>query len=496
MWATKPSASWPHSPRRTSSSAWALLGMRSSPRHGLSPVSSSGLLAWWVIAIGRVCGTAIGTDPMPTTRVTPKRSTTSRTARAKRLPAVVGLGTVEQQVRRAAAVVQQPDDQARRVVGLVVVAHERHRGPPGAVVVELVDVEGRHHRPAVPAARSTRCWAARAAALPASRNPSSTRTIVSAAPRGVELGHVVDDVHEAGSLTGSSGGGGGRGANRVRDHDIPCRSTQDGASGRGWLPRGNLASAARHPTRHITRHPGEPVPRQLREVVFVDGVRTPLRQGQGPVRRDPRRRPRHQVHPRADAPQPVAAARAGRRGGRRRHHPDRRPGPDHRPHRRAALRLPQSVPGFAIDRMCAGAMTAVTTTASGIAFGCLRRRHRRRRRAHGPPPDGRGRRPQPADHVRAVVDPDALVMGKTAENLHDRYPTITKERVDAYAVRSQEKTAAAYDAGKIQPDLVPGRDPLGRARLGPGLDRRADAARHHAWSRSPRSRRRSARTAR
>src|SRR5215203_1809989 len=31
--------------------------------------------------------------------------------------------------------------------------------------------------------------------------------------------------------------------------------------------------------------------------------------------------------------------------------------------------LPRSVPGFAIDRMCAGAMTAVTTMASGIAFG-------------------------------------------------------------------------------------------------------------------------------
>src|SRR5688500_20189956 len=31
--------------------------------------------------------------------------------------------------------------------------------------------------------------------------------------------------------------------------------------------------------------------------------------------------------------------------------------------------LPQSVPGYAIDRMCAGAMTAVTTVASGIAMG-------------------------------------------------------------------------------------------------------------------------------
>lgn len=31
--------------------------------------------------------------------------------------------------------------------------------------------------------------------------------------------------------------------------------------------------------------------------------------------------------------------------------------------------LPETVPGFAIDRMCAGAMTSVTTTASGIGFG-------------------------------------------------------------------------------------------------------------------------------
>src|ERR671922_1807227 len=30
--------------------------------------------------------------------------------------------------------------------------------------------------------------------------------------------------------------------------------------------------------------------------------------------------------------------------------------------------LPRSVPGYAIDRMCAGAVTAVTTTSSGIAF--------------------------------------------------------------------------------------------------------------------------------
>ena len=54
-----------------------------------------------------------------------------------------------------------------------------------------------------------------------------------------------------------------------------------------------------------------------------------------------------------------------------------------------------------------------------------------------------------------LVDGSALVMGMTAENLHDRYPTISKERADSFALASQEKVAKAYADGKIQPDLVP-----------------------------------------
>jgi acetyl-CoA acyltransferase len=46
-------------------------------------------------------------------------------------------------------------------------------------------------------------------------------------------------------------------------------------------------------------------------------------------------------------------------------------------------------------------------------------------------------------------------MGSTAENLHDRAPAVTKERADRFAYGSQRKTAAAYAAGKLQPDLVP-----------------------------------------
>jgi len=45
-------------------------------------------------------------------------------------------------------------------------------------------------------------------------------------------------------------------------------------------------------------------------------------------------------------------------------------------------------------------------------------------------------------------------MGSTAENLHDRFPALTKERCDAYAVASQAKLQHAYADGKIAPDLV------------------------------------------
>jgi acetyl-CoA acyltransferase len=54
-----------------------------------------------------------------------------------------------------------------------------------------------------------------------------------------------------------------------------------------------------------------------------------------------------------------------------------------------------------------------------------------------------------------MVDPSALVMGQTAENLHDRLPAISKERTDRFGLASQQKTAKAYANGKLQPDLVP-----------------------------------------
>ena len=116
--------------------------------------------------------------------------------------------------------------------------------------------------------------------------------------------------------------------------------------------------------------------------------------------------------------------------------------------------LPKSVPGFAIDRMCAGAMTAVTTVSSGIAFGAYDVVIAGGVEHMGNHPMGEGADPNPRFVSDKIVDPSALVMGSTAENLHDRYPSLTKERTDAYAALSQKRYDEAQQAGKISPDLV------------------------------------------
>jgi acetyl-CoA acyltransferase len=117
--------------------------------------------------------------------------------------------------------------------------------------------------------------------------------------------------------------------------------------------------------------------------------------------------------------------------------------------------LPNTVPGYAIDRMCAGAMTAVTTTASGIAFGAYDIAIAGGVEHMGRHPMGEGVDPNPRIVADKLVDPSALVMGNTAENVHDRYPQLTKARTDAYAANSQAKYADAVKNGKIGPELVP-----------------------------------------
>ena len=117
--------------------------------------------------------------------------------------------------------------------------------------------------------------------------------------------------------------------------------------------------------------------------------------------------------------------------------------------------LPLSVPGFAIDRMCAGAMTAVTTLAGGIAAGAYDIALAGGVEHMGRHPLGRDIDPNPRFLAEKLVSPDALNMGITAERLHDRFPQLTKERADRMGMLSQHKVEAAYQAGHIQADLIP-----------------------------------------
>ncbi|GAA3550241.1 thiolase family protein [Microlunatus spumicola] len=116
--------------------------------------------------------------------------------------------------------------------------------------------------------------------------------------------------------------------------------------------------------------------------------------------------------------------------------------------------LPRSVPGYAIDRMCAGAMTAVTNVASGIAFGAYDVAIAGGVEHMTHHPMGFDADPNPRFVSERLVDPSALVMGATAENIHDRYPAITRERSDAYAALSQQRVGRAYADGVIQESLV------------------------------------------
>ena len=199
------------------------------------------------------------------------------------------------------------------------------------------------------------------------------------------------------------------------------------------------------------------MPRALQEVVFVDGVRTPFgKAGEKGVYAQTRaddlvikcirellRRNPDLPKERVEEVAVAATTQIGDQGltlGRL-----------------AALLsgLPKTTPGYSVDRMCAGAMTAVTNVASSIGVGAIDIAVAGGVEHMGRHPMGEGVDPNPRIVAERLVDESALVMGKTAENLHDRFPELTKERCDAFAVESQRKLAAAYDAGLVQPDLVP-----------------------------------------
>jgi acetyl-CoA acyltransferase len=197
--------------------------------------------------------------------------------------------------------------------------------------------------------------------------------------------------------------------------------------------------------------------RELREVVFVDGVRTAFGRA-GPkgifwrtraddmavkvvrelVRRNPAIRPE-----RIGDVIMAATAQVGDQGltlGRD-----------------VALLagIPHTVPGFAVDRMCAGALTAVTAGAGEIAMGAADVVIAGGAEHMGHHPMGEDVDFNPRFVAERLVDTSAVTMGATAENLHDRLPQLTKAAADAYAVRSQQRAAAAWQNGVMAETVVP-----------------------------------------
>jgi acetyl-CoA acyltransferase len=192
--------------------------------------------------------------------------------------------------------------------------------------------------------------------------------------------------------------------------------------------------------------------RELREVLFVDGVRTPFGKA-GPkgqywrtraddmavkaVRELLRRNP--EIPPERIGDVVLAAtAQVGDQGltlGRD-----------------VALLagIPETVPGFAVDRMCAGALTAVTAAAGEIAFGAVDVAIAGGVEHMGHHPMGENVDFNPRFVSERLIDESAASMGQTAENLHDRFPEITKERADAFALASHKKAAAAWGSAAEQ----------------------------------------------
>ncbi|MDX6448621.1 MAG: acetyl-CoA acyltransferase, partial [Gaiellaceae bacterium] len=199
------------------------------------------------------------------------------------------------------------------------------------------------------------------------------------------------------------------------------------------------------------------MPRELREVYYVDGVRTAFGKA-GPkgmfwstraddmavkvVRELLRRNPRIPPHRIGDVIM-AATAQVGDQGltlGR---------------DVGLLAGIPQSVPGFAVDRMCAGALTAVTAGAGELALGAADIVLAGGVEHMGHHPMGDDVDFNPRFVSERLVDTSAVTMGATAENLHDRFPEITKQRADAFAVQSQQRAADAWQNGVMRETVVP-----------------------------------------
>src|SRR6187549_3956223 len=119
--------------------------------------------------------------------------------------------------------------------------------------------------------------------------------------------------------------------------------------------------------------------------------------------------------------------------------------------------LPHTVPGFAVDRMCAGALTATTAGAGEIAMGAADLVIVGGVEHMGHHAMGAEVEFNPRFVSERLIDESAAVMGQTAENLHDAFPQLTREAADRYALESQRRATAAWaeEDGVMANTVVP-----------------------------------------
>jgi acetyl-CoA acyltransferase len=123
-------------------------------------------------------------------------------------------------------------------------------------------------------------------------------------------------------------------------------------------------------------------------------------------------------------------------------------------HSVALSRLPISVPATSISRACSSGLNSIAMAANQIASGCADIML-----AGGVESItglGRGTAGEHEEHPRLLRDkPDIfMAMGNTAEVVARRYQ-VTREAQDEYALQSQQRYAAAVEAGYVAEEIAP-----------------------------------------
>ena len=151
---------------------------------------------------------------------------------------------------------------------------------------------------------------------------------------------------------------------------------------------------------------------------------------------------------------------AGRRRGAGLRHADRRAGRGHRPHRGGdAPASPRPSPGVQVNRFCASGLEATNMAAAQVMSG-------QSQATIGGGVESMSRVPMGSDGGAWPVDPAVAIpmyfvpQGISADLIATKYG-MSRDDVDAYAVESQKRAKAAWDAGYFKKSIVPVKDQNG-----------------------------------